>query len=92
MSSKIDNLELYNLFKEKYPSVHHASIITNNDNSSKGYGFINFLNKEEAEKSIQEMDGYVVYNKALKLGDKKNKNYQSIDNKKKKSIRRKRRI
>ena len=45
LSSEIDHLELYNLFKEKYTSVHHASIITH-----KGYGFITFLDKEEAEK------------------------------------------
>ena len=74
LSEKIDNLELYNLFKEKYPSVHHTSIITRN-NISKGYGFINFLEKEESEKCIKEMDGYIFYNKPLKVKRKIN-NYQ----------------
>jgi len=67
LSSEIKNLELYNLFKEKYPSVHHVSIITNNNNKSKGYGFITFLNKEEGEKCVNEMNGYLFYNKPLKV-------------------------
>ena len=82
LSPEIDNMELYNLFKGKYPSVHHASIITTNNNVSKGYGFINFLNKEEAEKCIQEMDGYIIYNKALKLKNTRNYNYQNTNDEK----------
>ena len=69
LSPKTDNIELYNLFKGKYPSVHHASIVTNN-NVKKGYGFINFLEKEESEKCIKEMNGYIFYNKPLKLKKK----------------------
>lgn len=69
LSPEVDNLELYNLFKGNYPSVHHALIITNN-NISKGYGFVNFLEKKESEKCIKEMDGYIFYNKPLKLKKK----------------------
>ena len=73
LSPEIDNLELFNLFKQKYPSVHHASIITNN-NISKGYGFINFLEKKESEKCINEMNGFIFYNKALIVKNKMNNN------------------
>ena len=79
LSLKIDNLELYNLFKEKYPSVHHASIVSSN-NISKGYGFINFLEKEESEKCIKEMDGYIFYNKPLKVKGKINNYHKNKDN------------
>ena len=81
LSPEIDNLELYNLFKGKYPSVHHASIITKN-NISKGYGFVNFLDKKESEKCIKEMDGYIFYNKALKVKEKNNKNHKKSNYKK----------
>ena len=81
LSPEIDNLELYNLFKGKYPSVHHASIITKN-NISKGYGFVNFLDKKESEKCIKEMDGYIFYNKALKVKEKKNNDHKKRNYKK----------
>ena len=69
-SSEIDHLELYNLFKEKYPNVHHVSIINdknNKSNKSKGYGFIHFFDKIEAEKCVNEMNGYLFHNKPLKV-------------------------
>ena len=72
LSPEIDNITLYNLFNEKYPSVHHAFIITNKDKISKGYGYINFLKKEESENCIKEMNGYIFYNRALKIEEKRN--------------------
>ena len=87
LSPEINNLDLYNLFKEKYSSVHHAIIITDKKNNiSKGYGFINFLKKEEATKCIEEMNGYIFYNNPLILKEKNNKSSddnKKIDNKKK---------
>ena len=65
LSSEVKNLELYNLFKEKYPSVHHASIITDKNNKSKEYGFITFIDKKEAEKCVNEMNGFLFHNKLL---------------------------
>ena len=81
LSSEISHLELYNLFKKKYQSVHHASIITdknNKNNKSKGYGFITFLDKIEAEKCVNEMNGYILHNKPLKV--KKNIKGDDIKN------------
>ena len=83
LSPEIDNIELFNLFIGKYQSVHHASIITNN-NVSKGYGIINFLDKKDYEKCLKEMDGYIFHNKPLKVKEiiiRKNK----INNYKKKN-------
>ena len=78
LSPEINNFDLYNLFKEKYSSVHHVIIIKDkNSNASIGYGFINFLQKEEATKSIEEMNGYIFYNKPLILKEKKDKNSNS---------------
>lgn len=90
LSPEINNLDLYNLFKEKYSSVHHALIITDKkSNISKGYGFINFLKKEEATKCIEEMNGYFFYNKSLILKEKNNKtrdNNKKSNNKNKTEI------
>ena len=80
LSPEIDNITLYNLFNEKYPSVHHVFIITNKDKISKGYGYINFLNKEESENCIKEMNGYIFYNRALKIEEKRNNNQKKIEN------------
>ena len=83
-------MDLYNLFKEKYPSVHHALIIKDKySNISKGYGFIIFLKKEEATKCIEEMNGYILYNKSLILKEKNNKtrdNNKKSNNKNKTEI------
>ena len=39
LNPRVDDLKLYNLFKTKYPTVQHASIVTENG-KSKGYGFV----------------------------------------------------
>ena len=73
LNHEIDDIELYNLFKEKYPSVHHASIITDKG-ISKGYGFIHFSDREDYDKCLKEMDGYIFHNLALKVKERKKKN------------------
>ena len=73
LNPEIDDIELYNLFKERYPSVHHASIITDKG-ISKGYGFIHFSEKEDYDKCLKEMDGYIFHKNALKVKERKNKN------------------
>ena len=69
----IDDIELYTLFKSKYPSVHHASIITD-QGVSKGFGFIHFLEKDDYDKCLKEMDGYIFHNNAIKVKERKKKN------------------
>ena len=79
LNPKVDDLKLYNLFKKRYPSVHHASIITENG-VSKGYGFVLFSGEEEYERSLKEMNGINFYGNIIKVKEQKNKN----DNSKKK--------
>ena len=69
----IDDIELYTLFKSKYPSVHHASIITD-QGVSKGFGFIHFLEKDDYDKCLKEMDGYIFHNTPIKVKERKKKN------------------
>ena len=76
---KVNEIELFNFFKSKYPSVYYASIITDNG-LSRGYGFIHFSNEKEYEKCLIEMDGATFLNKTIKVKEKneeepnKNKN------------------
>ena len=73
LAPEIDDIELYNLFKSKYPSVHHASIITDKG-ISKGFGFVHFSKKEDYDKCLKEMDGFMFHNYAIKVKERKKKN------------------
>ena len=73
LSPDIDDIELYTLFKGRYPSVHHASIIIDNG-ISKGFGFVHFLEKKDYEKCLKEMDGFIFHNRAIKVKERKKKN------------------
>ena len=72
LAPDIDDIELYTLFKSKYPSVHHASIITD-QGVSKGFGFIHFLEKDDYDRCLKEMDGYIFHNNAIKVKERKKK-------------------
>ena len=71
LSPKVTDMELYILFKSKYPSVYFASIIRDNG-VSRGYGFVHFGNDEEYNRCLNEMDGIVYRNKILKVKEKNN--------------------
>lgn len=80
LNSKVDDIKLFGLFKKKYPSVQHASVITENG-ISKGYGFVLFNEQEEYERSLKEMNGILFYGNILKVREQKkkiNRNNESI--------------
>ena len=72
LNPKVDDIKLFNLFKKRYPTVHHASVVTQNG-ASKGYGFVLFNGKEEYEKCLKEMNGINFYGKNLKVREQKKK-------------------
>ena len=73
LNPKVDDIKLFNLFKKKYPTGHHASVITENG-VSKGYGFVLFNGKEDYEKCIKEMNGINFYGNNIKVRKQKKKN------------------
>jgi RNA recognition motif-containing protein len=85
LSPEIDDIELYTLFKSKYPSVHHASIITE-QGVSKGFGFVHFSEKDDYDKCLKEMDGYIFHNKSLKVKERKKKDEEEKNSNKIKNI------
>ena len=86
LSPEVDDISLYNLFKERYSSVHHASVITDKG-KSKGYGFILFRGEKDYEKCLTEMNGVLFHGNIIKVNEQRKKdddvksnNYNSNDN------------
>ena len=73
LSPDVDDISLYKLFKEKYPSVHHASVISDKG-VSKGFGFIQFKGEEDYEKCLKEMDGILFHGNIIKVNEQKKSN------------------
>ena len=73
LTPRINDIDLYKIFKTKYPSVYYASIISDNG-VSRGYGFVHFSKEEEYKKCIKEMNGIVLDNKIIKVSEKNNNN------------------
>jgi RNA recognition motif-containing protein len=71
LSPQINDFELFNYFKSKYPSVFYASIIRDNG-ISRGYGFVHFSKEEEYQQCLKEMDGTLFHNKIIRVKEKKN--------------------
>ena len=85
LAQNIEDIDLYNLFKSKYPSVHHASIVTEKG-VSKGFGFVHFLDKEDYDKCLKEMDGYNFHHQAIRVKERKKKNEEEKNNNQIKNI------
>ena len=71
----IDDITLFEIFKNKYPSIHHVSIMTDKG-ESKGYGFIQFTDKYDYDKCLKEMDGYIIKGKPIIIRERTKKNNQ----------------
>ena len=76
LSPDVDDIQLYQLFKEKYPSVHHASVIADNG-VSKGFGFILFRGEEDYEKCLKEMNGILFHGNIIKVNEQKKNNHKN---------------
>ena len=73
LSPDVDDICLYKLFKEKYPSVHHASVISDKG-VSKGFGFIQFNGEKKKEKCLKEMNGTLFHGNIIKVKEQKKSN------------------
>ena len=72
LKPEINDFELYNFFKKKYDSVHHANVITDNG-ISKGYGFVLFTNENEYLKCLNEMNGVNFHGNHIKVKEQRKK-------------------
>ena len=72
LSPDVDDISLFNLFKEKYSTVHHASVIMDKG-KSKGFGFILFRGEKEYERCLNEMNGIKFHGNYIKVNEQKKK-------------------
>ena len=72
LSPDVDDISLYNLFKDKYSSVLHASVVTDKG-KSKGFGFILFRGEKDYERCLQEMNGISFHGNKIKVSEQKKK-------------------
>ena len=55
---------------ERFGEVEFARVITDRDTGrSRGFGFVNFVNREDAEKAMAEMDGTELDGRSLKVNE-----------------------
>ena len=80
LNKDVDDICLYNLFKKKYPSVLHASVITD-QGKSKGFGFILFSDEKEYEKCLNEMNGIKFHGNIIKVNEQRKKDENSQNKK-----------
>ena len=66
ISPHIKDVELFNIFKQRYPSVLYANIVRENK-GKKNYGFVYFAKDEEYKKCLNEMNGFILGNSSIKV-------------------------
>lgn len=79
LSPKINDIELFNIFKSKYPSVYYACIIQDNG-ISRGYGFVHFANEDEYKSCLKEMNGIFLHDRIIRVKEKNNNKELSKNN------------
>ena len=79
LSPDVDDISLYKLFKEKYSSVHHASVVTDNG-KSKGFGFILFRGEKDYERCLTEMNGINFHGNIIKVSEQRKKEDDNKNN------------
>jgi len=65
-SDKLDDSKLRELF-EKYGPIISCTVMRDHEGKSRGFGFVSFEEPEDAEKAVNELDGYPIPDSELKL-------------------------
>ncbi|GAB1601323.1 polyadenylate-binding protein 1-like [Argonauta hians] len=66
-ADKLSDESLRRLF-EKYGTVISARVMTDNAGKSKGFGFVSFADKSEAEKAVNDLNGIEICGRELYIG------------------------
>eukprot|EP01130_Rhizamoeba_saxonica_P016278 TRINITY_DN7493_c0_g1_i1.p1 TRINITY_DN7493_c0_g1~~TRINITY_DN7493_c0_g1_i1.p1 ORF type:complete len:542 (+),score=128.34 TRINITY_DN7493_c0_g1_i1:163-1788(+) len=68
LSSEVNDSVLMEAFAKNFPSISDARVKWDHStNKSRGYGFVAFRKKEDAERAIREMNGYVIGSRAVRI-------------------------
>jgi RNA recognition motif-containing protein len=66
LPNSVNNDKLYSLF-EKFGPIESFRVIKDINQQPKGYGFVKYVSAESAQKAIDEMTGYAIDGKRLKV-------------------------
>jgi len=81
LSNKTYDLDLYKFFTSKGYKVQSAKVMFQQETSrSKGFGYLNFNDQEEAERCLSEMNNAVIDSKAIVLNKKKDSDFDTKAN------------
>ena len=79
LDPNVNDNNLLEIFLHKYPSVMSSKVIYDNNKRSKCYGFIKFKKFKEFESALKEMNGYYVFNRAIKVNQANKKNLNCVN-------------
>ena len=66
----VDESMLRSLFEQNERTVEEVKLITDRDTGRpRGFGFVEMSSQEEADKAINELDGYQLEGRALKVNE-----------------------
>lgn len=81
LSNKTYDLDLYKFFSSKGYKVQSAKVMFHQETSrSKGFGYLNFNDQDEAERCLREMNNAVIDQKAIVLNKKKDSDFDTKAN------------
>ena len=66
LPNNMKDSELYNLFR-RFGYIYSTRVMTEKNGKSKGIGFVSFDNPKSAQEAIEEMNGFEVRGKRLKV-------------------------
>jgi len=67
LDHQVTEVQIFHHFAKKYPSTQMVRIPTDNTGMMKGYAFVSFKDKNEAERAISEMTGTCLRGRPIKV-------------------------
>ncbi|CAN8073980.1 unnamed protein product [Agarophyton chilense] len=67
LEPSVTDYQLMTAFRPRYGSVRHAKVVCNEYGQSRGYGFVRFANAHDAERAVNEMQGFEFHSKPIRL-------------------------
>mmetsp|Transcript_7920 Transcript_7920/g.23852 ORF Transcript_7920/g.23852 Transcript_7920/m.23852 type:complete len:656 (+) Transcript_7920:64-2031(+) len=67
LDPSVSDFDLMQLFRSRYPSVRHCKVMCDATGKSRGFAFVRFGSKVEADRSVHELNGYPLKGRMMKL-------------------------
>lgn len=77
LDKEISQQALFDTFKA-FGDIQSLKLETYNDGSSKGYAYIQFVNEEDAQKALDQMNGQELHGKKLEINKHERKDKRDV--------------